>query len=260
MNARSHAASLTLTLAVLSGCGQGAPTDGQAPAERPRAAAALFAPDCDLSLESLDVGSLRELSVQACGQADYRPLRGAVRLEALSVHHPDLTDLSFLYGAAALERLTLESSHVSDLTPLAFAPALTELVVLDTPLTDLSPLAGAERLRRLDVTDTYVTDLTPLAGLAALEELHAPHTRVADLTPLEGLSRLRLVDVRGGGVTDPTPLLRAGLAEGAWVDLTGNCLDFSDLATSDAIAALRARGVRVETDGQTPGCDAAYYD
>ena len=260
MNARSHAASAVLTLCILSGCGQGAPTDGRAPAERPPAAADLFAPDCDLSLEGLDVGSLRELSVQACGQADYRPLRGAVRLKALSVHHPDLTDLSFLYGAAALERLTLEASHVSDLTPLAFAPALTDLVVLDTPLTDLSPLAGAARLRRLDVTDTYVTDLTPLAGLTALEELHAAHTRVADLTPLEGLNGLRLVDVRGGGVTDPAPLLRAGLAEGAGVDLTGNCMDLSDPATRAAIEALRARGVAVATDGQAPDCDAGYYD
>ena len=192
------------------------------------------------------LAALTDLSVPDNGVADVSPLAGLDGLVSLDLSGNAVADVVPLAGLAALKRLRLAGNPVADASPLAELTGLETLNLAGTGTADLSPLAGLAGLRSLAVRGNAVADLAPLAGLSALGSLWASDNGIADLTALSGLEGLDVLALADNAIVDVAPLVaNAGLADGDFVDLSGN-----PLASEDGVAALRARGVEVVADGE----------
>lgn len=151
--------------------------------------------------------ALRRLDVEAPALEDLGAIRGAARLEELSIAKADalvdfgplaqvaagahlrvvkltgavgLRALTALRGASALAHLEVEAD-LDGLGPLSGLPALAWVAVRQAPrVRDLGPLAAAHGLRCLDLRGcSAVEDLSPLVGSGALRviALHGTATR-----------------------------------------------------------------------------------
>jgi hypothetical protein len=189
--------------------------------------------------------ALEDLYARHNGIADLRPLANLAGLRSLNLDENPVRDLSPLAGLAGLASLSLYETEVEDLGPLAGLSAMARLNLESSAVADLGPLAALVGLRELGASRTAIADLSPLAGLTGLTDLRLADCAIAEIGALAGLTALRALDLSGNRIGDIAPLVaNPGLGAGDVVDLRGNPLTSRQAA--GALAALRARGVRVE--------------
>lgn len=151
-----------------------------------------------------------------------------VHVGDLSADSLDIKDLSGLEHCTGLYYLTLEYNHITDIRPLSGLPEYTNFIELG---------------------HNNISDLSPLSGHCFADCLGLSYNQI---TSLSGLSDFRVGDLMLGynQITDISPLVGSGVSIGNAVDLSGNPLNSASINTY--IPALRAKGVQVAWDGDTP--------
>ncbi len=122
--------------------------------------------------------------------------------------------------------------------------SLTFLGLSGNSISDISPLSGLTSLMELGLSNNSISDISPLSGLTSLETLFLDINSITDISALSGLTSLTFLDLDDNpNLTDIQPLLdNTGLGAGTLVDLKSTNVSCTD------VAALQAKGVRVESD------------
>jgi hypothetical protein len=166
-------------------------------------------------------------------------------LEALSLSHLGIDDITPIAELTNLKILGLEGNTISDLTPLAGLTNLITLNLENNGISDLTPLAGLTNLITLNLASNGIINVSPLARLTNLESLNLSNQReiveytdegsfrwpgtgtINDLTPLADLTNLKELLLINLEINDISQL--AGLT-----NLIYLYLDYSQLITSFA--------------------------
>lgn len=157
---------------------------------------------------ALAVLSLEHLRLQT---GDLSPLSRFAHLTYLRLNAvPEVVQVASL-AAPQLEALTLRHTGVSDVTPLADLAALRRLSLNWSPVHDLSPVRRMQRLEELYLRATGVHDLSPLAGMTRIRELNLRATPITTIAPLSGLTGLEMLNIRDTAVDDLTPAMKLPL-------------------------------------------------
>lgn len=175
---------------------------------------------------------------------DYRQIARLHHVTELMLSHTDFSNLSDLAGMSQLEALHIGDTRVRDLSGLAALPNLRLLHMQGVTPSSWAPLASLPGLRELAVGTFDLADLSFVADVPGLQRLYLARADAAlDLSTLgrhPGLRAIHIGDADGlSTVPDLSPLLRLPNLREVSV------FTFTPEDHAGAIAALRARGVRV---------------
>lgn len=100
-----------------------------------------------------NASQLKELEISQWDSEIEECITGMKHLEAASIRHADITDLSFLKACPSLKRICLHvCEDITDLSPLTALPSLKEVfIVFCCGITDFSVLGCVKTLRYLSV-------------------------------------------------------------------------------------------------------------
>lgn len=161
--------------------------------------------------------------IAALGLADKHPThQDLCRLHLISFSDCGITSLSGLQFATALLTINLRLNEIEDVGPLSVLPEVQSIKLSYNAITDISSLSNLTTLQELDLDHNLIVDIEALVGMESIGRVNLAYNRIEDIRAL---------------------LSCPGLADGGFVDLTGNPLN--ELSLEKYIPELRMREVGV---------------
>lgn len=126
---------------------------------------------------------------------DVSPLADCTLLEAISLAHCPVTDVSPLTALTRLRTLDLYATEVSSFSCFADMKVLHFLSLANTPLVDISELEIPNNLFQLNLRSPQITELNGIERFSSLRLLQIVGTSIRDFSPLDSLPLLRTLTI-----------------------------------------------------------------